>query len=164
LPAVFEREDFLDVPEPPEVLLPVEVFLEAEPLDAELPDFLEAVLEELFLEAVFFDAAREEDFELVFPEAPDELLVEVLEDVFLGAAFFEADFPDAFFEAVLLPDDPDFLGTLSPFSLASESPMAIACLRDVTFFPLRPLFNFPWCISCMVFSTFFPAPFEYLAI
>lgn len=34
-------------------------------------------------------------------------------------------------------------GTFLPFSLASESPMAIACLREVTFLPLRPLLSVP---------------------
>ena len=34
-------------------------------------------------------------------------------------------------------------GTFAPAFRASESPMAIACLRLVTFFPLRPLFSVP---------------------
>ena len=42
--------------------------------------------------------------------------------------------------------------------------MAIACLRDVTFFPLRPLFNSPCFLSCMAFSTLSWDFFEYLAI
>jgi hypothetical protein len=41
--------------------------------------------------------------------------------------------------------------------------MAIACFRDVTFFPL-PDFNFPSFISCIVFSTFSDAFSEYFAI
>jgi hypothetical protein len=57
---------------------------------------------------------------------------------FLAAAFF-VDPP--FFAAPF--DEPLFFGTFSPFSLASDKPIAIACLREVTFLPLRPLFNFP---------------------
>jgi hypothetical protein len=82
-----------------------------------------------------------------------------VEPPFFAAPFF-VDPP--FFGAPF--DEPLFFGTFSPFSLASDKPIAIACFRDVTFLPLRPLFNFPSCISCMVFSTFLPAPLEYLAI
>ena len=108
---------------------------------------------------------------------------------FLGAAFFTPRLGAAFFvprtadlraplEALLADFDADLVaallvavlealflaGTLAPRSRASERPMAIACLRDVTFFPLRPLFSSPRFISCMAFSTFLLAPFEYLAI
>jgi hypothetical protein len=160
-----EREVVLADPDFDADFLPVDDFLEVEVLEDELPDLLEVAREELFFEAAFFEAVRDPDFEAVFLEAPPELRDEDLEDAFLGAAFFEAGRPDVFFELALLPeDDPDFLGTFAPFSLASERPIAIACLREVTFFPLRPLFSFPSCISCIVFSTFFPAPFEYLAI
>jgi hypothetical protein len=62
-------------------------------------------------------------------------------------------------EALLLA----FFGTFSPFSLASESPIAIACLREVTFCPLL-LRSFPCFFSRITFSTFFPAPLEYLAM
>lgn len=48
-------------------------------------------------------------------------------------------------------------GTFSPSLRASERPMAIACFRLVTFFPLRPLFNFPRCISCISVLTCLPA-------
>jgi hypothetical protein len=140
-----------------------------------LPDFLDAVL--LAPRLAPFDALlRLEDLDAVFFDA-----------AFLGAAFFDAVFEDVFdaaleepplddLEAALEPplelleappEDllPAFLaGTFSPRSLASESPIAMACLREVTFLPLRPLFNFPSCISCIVFSTLLPAPFEYLAI
>jgi hypothetical protein len=58
---------------------------------------------------------------------------------FLGADFFEADFflPVFFFAAFLD-------GTFCPFSRASDIPMAIACLRLVTFLPLRPLVSVPF--------------------
>ena len=38
---------------------------------------------------------------------------------------------------------PRLRGTFAPFSRASDSPIAIACLRLVTRFPLRPLFSVP---------------------
>jgi hypothetical protein len=49
-----------------------------------------------------------------------------------------------------LPDDlrrddfrpPDFLGTFAPFFLASESPIAIACLRLLTLPPFPPFPDF----------------------
>jgi hypothetical protein len=57
-------------------------------------------------------------------------------------------------------------GTLPPAARASDNPIAIACLRLVTFFPDRPLFNLPAFISFMVFSTFSEAllPYFLLAI
>jgi hypothetical protein len=74
--------------------------------------------------------------------------------------------PEDLLAALLLPPDLEapFLGTFSPRSLASDKPIATACLREVTFFPLRPLLSWPLFISCMASSTFLPAPFEYLAI
>ena len=90
------------------------------------------------LEAVFFDAAfleapaLEELLEAVAEERLRADLEAPLEDrdaLFEDPDFFDADFP------------PFLLGTFSPASLASDKPMAMACLREVTFFPLRPLFN-----------------------
>ena len=90
-----------------ELLLPPEDFLEAERPDVDL-------------EPAFLDAERE------LP--PDDVFLPLL-DV-REVDFFEADF-------VLPPLDADFFcGTFSPFSLASDNPIAIACLREVTFFPL----------------------------
>jgi hypothetical protein len=54
-----------------------------------------------------------------------------------------------------------FLGTLSPSALASERPIAIACLRLVTFLPERPLFRFPALRFFMARSTLADAFFEY---
>lgn len=45
-------------------------------------------------------------------------------------------------------------GTLAPASRASESPMAIACFRLVTFLWLRPLLNLPSLNSCITLPTF----------
>src|SRR4051794_35735288 len=42
--------------------------------------------------------------------------------------------------------------------------MAIACLRLVTFLPLRPLFSLPCFISCISRSTFLPAEGLYLRV
>lgn len=72
--------------------------------------------------------------------------------------------PDYFFlEEDFLEED--FLrGTLPPARRASESPMAIACFRLVTFLPERPLFNVPRLRSCIAFSTFCDAFFPYRAI
>jgi len=55
-------------------------------------------------------------------------------------------------------------GTLPPAFLASDSPMAIACLRLVTFLPERPLLSVPRFLSCMAFSTFADALLPYLAM
>jgi hypothetical protein len=46
------------------------------------------------------------------------------------------------------------LGTLPPARRASERPIAMACLRLVTFLPDRPERSWPRFISCMLFSTF----------
>jgi hypothetical protein len=51
-------------------------------------------------------------------------------------------FLDARFLAVFLVFEV-FLGTFLPSALASESPMAIACLRLLTFLPDRPLLRVP---------------------
>jgi hypothetical protein len=56
----------------------------------------------------------------------------------------------------------DFLGgTFFPAFLAFDNPMAIACLRLVTFLPLRPDLSLPFFISLISVSTFFPAEGEY---
>src|SRR5690606_5462597 len=54
-----------------------------------------------------------------------------------------------------------FLGTFAPARRASDRPMAIACLRLVTFLPERPLRNVPRLRSLMAFSTFFDAFLPY---
>src|ERR1700736_3820753 len=55
-----------------------------------------------------------------------------------------------------------FFGTFLPSFRASERPIAIACLRLVTFLPLPPLFRVPRLRSCMAFFTFSPDALEYL--
>ena len=57
-----------------------------------------------------------------------------------------------------------FGGTFFPFRLASERPMAIACFRLFTFFPLRPLLSVPFLRLCIADFTDFLDPFPYLAI
>jgi len=67
-------------------------------------------------------------------------------------------------EDFTLLDDDFLLGTLPPAFLASESPIAIACLRLVTFFPERPLVNVPALRSCIAFFTLLCAFLPYLAM
>jgi hypothetical protein len=57
-----------------------------------------------------------------------------------------------------------FRGTFAPFSRASLSPIAIACLRLVTRLPDRPLFNVPRFLRRIADSTFFEADFPYFAM
>jgi hypothetical protein len=63
--------------------------------------------------------------------------------------FVEAFFFDAFF------------GTFLPSALASDNPIAIACLRLFTFRPERPLFNVPALRFFITRSTSAEAFFEY---
>jgi hypothetical protein len=57
----------------------------------------------------------------------------------------------------------DFLGaTFLPSRRASESPIAIACLRLLTFRPDRPLFKVPALRFFIARSTVADAAFEYL--
>lgn len=57
-----------------------------------------------------------------------------------------------------------FRGTLPPARLASDKPIAIACLRLVTFLPDLPDRNVPRFRSCIARFTFRPAFFPYFAI
>jgi hypothetical protein len=59
-------------------------------------------------------------------------------------------------ERVLVPRDRERAGadgTFAPFSRASLSPIAIACLRLVTLRPLRPLRKVPCFRLCMASRT-----------
>jgi hypothetical protein len=76
----------------------------------------------------------------------------------LRADFFAADFFVDLFEADF------FAGTFPPARRASDSPMAIACLRLVTFLPDLPLRNVPDLRSCIAFLTFDCAFAPYFAI
>jgi len=100
----------------------------------------------------FFDA------ELREAERPEA----VRETVFF-AGLFAADFLDDRFDAEL-PDDERFAGTLPPALRASERPIAMACLRLVTFLPEPPLRNVPCLRSCIAFFTLLCAVPPYLAI
>jgi hypothetical protein len=76
---------------------------------------------------------------------------------FLPPDFFREDFrPPVDF--LLLED---FRGTFAPFLRASESPMAIACLRLVTFLPLRPDLSVPFFLRFIALSTRFEAALPY---
>lgn len=70
--------------------------------------------------------------------------------------FFDDFFALLFFAEVFFAAD-FFFGTLAPSLRASDSPIAIACFRLVTFFPLRPLFSVPLFFSRIVRATFFCA-------
>src|SRR5207249_5542644 len=61
-------------------------------------------------------------------------------------------------------DPPFFGGTLAPVFRAFDSPMAIACLRLVAFFPDRPLCRVPRFRACIASLTFCCAFLPYLAI
>src|SRR5882762_1486949 len=56
------------------------------------------------------------------------------------------------------------LGTFPPSLLASDKPIAIACLRLVTFFPDRPLLSSPCFRSCIALCTFSCAFSPYFAM
>ena len=70
---------------------------------------------------------------------------------FFAVFFFEA---FRFFAA--------FFGTFLPLALASDSPIAIACLRLLTFLPERPLFSVPALRFFIARLTSADAFFEYL--
>src|SRR6185369_6578950 len=74
------------------------------------------------------------------------------------ADFFVVDFFEDFFVDFL---DDFFDGTFAPSRLASESPMAMACLRLFTFLPELPLFSVPRFRSCIARSTFLLAFLPY---
>jgi len=67
--------------------------------------------------------------------------------------FFALRFLPFFFEA--------FFGTFAPAALASERPIAIACLRLLTFLPDRPLFKVPALRFFIARPTLADAVFEY---
>jgi hypothetical protein len=71
-------------------------------------------------------------------------------------AFFEA----VFFEAARAFEA--FFGTFLPSALASDKPIAIACLRLVTFLPERPLRKVPALRLFIARSTSADAFLEYL--
>jgi hypothetical protein len=54
-----------------------------------------------------------------------------------------------------------FFGTFAPAALASERPIAIACLRLLTFLPDRPLFKVPALRFFIARPTLADAVFEY---
>jgi hypothetical protein len=124
-------------------------------------DFLLAdFLDPDFLGAAFFAA----DFFAADLRAGDFLDADFFDADFFDADFFDADFFDAdFFDADFF--DADFFGgTFAPARRASDNPMAIACLRLLTFLPEPPLRSVPSLRSCMTFLTFACAFFPYFAM
>jgi hypothetical protein len=63
-----------------------------------------------------------------------------------------------------LREDDLRLGTFAPERRASDSPMAMACLRLLALFPDRPLFNLPLLYSCIARPTFFFEPALYFGM
>ena len=59
---------------------------------------------------------------------------------------------------------PRLRGTLAPFLRASDKPIAIACLRLFTVFPLLPDFNVPFLRRRIALSTRFDAALPYLRL
>ena len=76
---------------------------------------------------------------------------------FFAAFFFEAFFFEVFFFAA-------FFGTFLPSALASDSPIAIACLRLVTLRPERPLSKVPALRFFITRSTSAEALLEYFVV
>jgi hypothetical protein len=125
----------------------------------------------LFFAGAFFAA----DFRAVDLRAVDVRAVDVravdffaplfLALVFFALVFFAGDFFAAdFFAVVFLAADFFGGGTLPPSLRASDRPIAIACLRLVTFLPDRPLFSVPSFFSCIASPTLSDAFFPYVAI
>jgi hypothetical protein len=80
---------------------------------------------------------------------------------FLAYLFdFRFDFFAVFFAAFRFFDA--FFGTFLPLALASDRPIAIACLRLLTFLPERPLFRVPALRFFIARLTSVDAFFEYL--
>ena len=94
--------------------------------------------------ADFFADLRDDDFRA-------DLRGDLLADFFvvLRDDFFTDFRPDFFADFFA-----DFFGTLPPARRASDSPMAMACLRLVTFLPERPLLSVPRIRSCIARLTF----------
>jgi hypothetical protein len=69
---------------------------------------------------------------------------------------------ERFFELRLEPVF--FFGTFAPLLRASDSPMAIACLRLLTFLPERPLLSLPCLYSCIALFTLRFEVLPYLAM
>lgn len=93
-----------------------------------------------------------------FEEPPRVVRRCALEELlFFALLFFALDFFALDFFALDFFAEDFFRGTFAPSRRASDRPIAIACLRLVTFLPLRPLFSLPRFISCISSFTFSPA-------
>jgi hypothetical protein len=79
--------------------------------------------------------------------------------VFRAGAFFA----DAFLAAAFLAGA-FFAGTFAPSLRASDNPIAIACLRLVTFLPEPPLLSVPALRSFIAASTLSPDFLPYVAM
>ncbi len=101
-----------------------------------------------------------EDFRVDFPVDFDLVDFDLVDFALLD--FARLDF--ALLDFALLDFFVGFFGTFFPFSRASDSPMAIACLRLFTFPPLPPfpLFSVPFFCLLTALSTSLPLLLEYL--
>ena len=70
----------------------------------------------------------------------------------------------AFANALGRPRQAFFFGTFAPAARASDRPIAIACLRLVTFFFERPERSVPALRSCITLATFLEAPVPYFLL
>lgn len=127
-------------------------------------DFLVAAYlgDDFFVEDLFADDFFVADFFMGDLLVADFFVADFLVADFLVADFLVAAFLVPFLGAAFLAED--FLGTFAPSSLASDKPIAIACLRLVTFLPLRPLRSLPDFISSIALFTLSWLFFEYFAI
>jgi len=155
-------EDFARLFEAVEVF-----FLEAAAFDLP-PDFFAGVADLLLVDVLDFAAADLlllPDLDLAaadllrvavvffFVEDEDAFFAVEVDFFFVPEALLRADEPELFL-AVEEDEPEDFReGTFPPSFLASESPMAIACLRLFTVLPELPDFSWPLFISCIAFST-----------
>ena len=109
---------------------------------------------DFFADERFDDDLRADDFFFAGRFDADFFVADFFAD-FRGADFLDF-FADDFFDRF------GFGGAFPPARRASDRPMAIACLRLVTFLPLRPLLSVPRFRSCIARFTFLEAPLEYL--
>jgi hypothetical protein len=110
-------------------------------------------LSSYFFADLRFDVLRPDDLR------PDDFLVALFR--FAVLVFFVVFF--VVFFAVLFPAffAVFFFGAFMPAARASDSPIAIACLRLFTFLPERPLFSVPALVFLIARPTLAAAFFEY---
>ena len=117
---------------------------------------------DFFDELLFFEPLLFFDDDAPFFEEVDAFFVD--DDAFFVEPPFFDDEPPFFAALPFFEDDEDPFGaggTLPPSRRASDKPMAMACLRLVTFLP-EPLLSVPRLYLCISVSTLSDAFFPYL--